>query len=81
MCKEHGADKVKEAWPKAKRREKEREKVVAAGAGKKSGQSTLDSVVIKVQAPTVFSPESILKHVTIHIVSSDHVRHNINASF
>ncbi len=81
LCKEHEVDEVKEAWPKAKRCEKEREKVVAAGAGKKSGQSTLDSVVVKVQAPTVFSPESILKHVMIHIVSSDHVCHNIDASF
>ncbi len=48
MCKEHGVDEVREAWPKAKRREKEREKVVAARAGKKSGQSKLDSVIVKV---------------------------------
>ncbi len=81
MCKEHGVDEDKEAWPKAKRRAKEMEKVAAVAAGKKGGQSTLDSVAVKVQAPTVFSPESILKHVMVHIVSSDHVCCNIQASF
>ncbi len=55
--------------------------MAAVAAGKKGGQSTLDSVVVKVQAPTVFSPESILKHVTVHIVSSVHVCRNIQASF
>ncbi|KAI0760024.1 hypothetical protein C8Q74DRAFT_1220800 [Fomes fomentarius] len=50
LCKEHGIDEVKGAWPKAKTCEREREKMAAAAVGKKGGQSMLDLVAVKALA-------------------------------
>ncbi len=37
-------------------------------------QGTLDAVVRKVETPTSFSPKSILREVTRHVVVNDQVR-------
>ena len=41
--------------------------------GKKETQTTLDGVVRKVQVPTSFTPEGILKHTMELIVCGAHV--------
>ncbi len=69
-----GIDEQTEAIPKKVRDERARA-AAAAGVGGKKGpqQSTLDLFAKKVQVPTSFSPDSILKHVTILIVTCDEV--------
>ena len=53
-----------------------REAATAKAQGKEGPkQTTLDTVVQKLDIPTAFSEESILKHVTIHIVCHDQVRY------
>ena len=48
-----------------------------AEKGKTGGQSTLDSVVVKVQGPKAFSREGILDAVTRHVVCGDQVCHTL----
>ncbi len=77
LCKEQGIEEATEAIPKSVREERQRaaEALVAGGKKGKLGkqQSTLDRAVKKVEAPTNFSPDAILQHVTVLIVTNDQV--------
>lgn len=77
LCKAQGIEEQTEAIPKSLKEERARAAAAAADEGKKGKgkqQSTLDLAVRKVEAPTAFLPDAILRHVTILIVTSDQVR-------
>ncbi len=77
LCKEEGIDEQMEAIPKKIQEERVREREAAAGGKKSKHQTTLDLVVKKVKVPTSFSPDAILKHVTILIVTGDQVSRRV----
>ncbi|KAL1947386.1 hypothetical protein VTO73DRAFT_14347 [Trametes versicolor] len=69
-CKEEGLEEQEAAIPADVKEARERAASKGKGKESKTGQTTLDGVV-KVQAPTAFSPEAIMDAVAKHIVCGD----------